>query len=615
MTEPSIEALEAQLASLSGDDPVARIDALNALAWANRFVDSKRAHGVASEARTLAVEHGYTLGQARAARTLAMAVFDEDGLRTILPMGEEAKRLFDEAGDPAGRAASRDFLASIYEYIGDQSRAMDLALDALSIAREHGDPVRQGYALSNIGGILAESGEREVGIERLEEALRLFEGASHPAGIMAIADRLAGVLIDAQRHDEALHYAQMCHDHAERAGDAQQRLSALTFMGQLAEQQGDDARAEALYRDALASPFRTPFTRDVVATTTQVALAKLLTRRGALDDAEAELVDAIGRIQNPISALTAASAHQAYAELCEKRGDLARTIEHLRTAQAHEQRMARQEAHHKLAQVEARAAFDAASKDAEIHRLRFVELREMHAKLVESEKMALLGKLAAGTAHEINTPLGVLRSNAELAEKASERLAALIAESPVADRASKLAGVLASSRAANREALARIEALAQSLARFSQLDHADKRAFDVREGLDSALTLLEPTAPEVTFERRFDEVPRIEAWPRELNHAFLTVLQNAAESIDGAGRVFVETRTAGDTLEVRIRDSGRGMTEAELAQLFDVAWSEDGTSMRLGLSAAYATMQKHGGTLTAESAPGGGTLVTFRFPL
>jgi two-component system NtrC family sensor kinase len=140
----------------------------------------------------------------------------------------------------------------------------------------------------------------------------------------------------------------------------------------------------------------------------------------------------------------------------------------------------------------------------------------------------------------------------------------------------------------------------------------------VREGVESALALLEPTlGDEITLERRFDVVPSIEGWPRELNHAFLTVLQNAVQAIDGAGVVTVETSSTPDHVLVRVRDTGHGMSEEQAANLFDVTWSEEGTRtrMRLGLSAAYTTTQKHGGTMEVQSVAGEGTTVSFRFPI
>jgi signal transduction histidine kinase len=621
MADTPIPELEARLEAASAPpvDPVKRIDALTELAWELRGSDTSRANALATEARELAIEHGYSLGQARAARTMAMTPQDMGDLRAIFELAEEARRMFDEADDAPGRAASRDFLATIHEHTGDLAGGLELALDALSIAREIGDPIRQGYALSNVGGILAASGEVNEAVERLKEALQLFESADVPSGVGTILSRLSRVLKNTDRNEEALAYAQRCRDLAEDTGDEFLSVTALTVMAQLEDKRGNSAEAERIYRAAIDS-LATGLSRDVMGAETQVALGRLLFKRGSLDDAELELNDALDRIEgNPLMIVSEAAAHEALAELCETQGKLAATVEHLRKAQALRERVSQQDARNKLAQVEARAAMDAAKKDAEIHKLRYVELHAMQSKLVEAEKMALLGKLAAGAAHELNTPLGVLRNNTELTATAAKRLLPLVrAEEGIGAQAKKLASVLESCRETSDEAVERIAAIARSLKRFTQLDQAERRSFDVREGVKSALALLEPTIPDaITLERRLDPVPSIEGWPRELNHAFMTVLQNAAQAIDGAGVVSVETSATEDHVLVRVRDTGRGMSEEQAAHLFDVTWSEDGmrTTMRLGLSAAYATARKHDGTIEVQSVRGQGTLVTFRFSI
>lgn len=620
MAAADVSELEERLAraSVPPVDPRARIDALNSLAWELRIRDHARANVLAAEARELAEQQGYVLGQARAARTMAMTVRDREAVGRIFQHAEEAKRLFDQTNDGAGRAGARDFLASLYEYVGDLAAGLELALDALSIARDIGDPIRQGYALSSVGGILAASGEAGPAVDRLKEALALFEGAGDLAGVTTICSRLCKVFEQSGQRAEALAYAQKCRAVAELTGDEHGRWSALTVLARLAIERGHHGEAEKLYHDALDS-WSSQLGRDIFGAETQVALGRLLIERGALDEAERELNDGLGRIAgNSVSSIAEAAAHEALAELHESRGALPSALEHLRKAVALRQRMAQQDGRNKLAQVEVRAAMEAARKDAEIHKLRFVELHGMQSKLVEAEKMALLGKLSAGTAHELNTPLGVLRSNAQSMTSATKRLVSLLEHSgELGDQVKKLGAVLESCARTTQAATDRIAAIAASFQRFAQPDQAGVRAFDVREGLESALSVLMPTLPQgVQIERRFDDVPKIEGWSREVNHAFFTVIQNAAESIDGAGVVSIETTATPEHVLVRVRDTGRGMNEQEVHQLFDVAWSSGGAraKMRMGLSAAYATLQKHGGEIEVESAVGQGTTLTFVFP-
>ncbi len=616
MADTLILELETRLEAASAPpiDPVMRVDALNELAWALRIDEVPRAHALAGEGRALAIEHGYTLGQARAARTMAMTI-DSDGMTALFSLAEEAKRLFDEASDPSGRAASRDFLASIYEHIGELTVALELALDALSIAREIGDPIRQGYALSSVGGILAGSGEIDAGVERLEEALAIFEAAHDLAGVTAICTRLCKVLKLAGRSEDALKYAELCREVSETTENEWSYATALTVMAEIENDRGRPAEAERLYRAALDS-LSTETIRNVMGAGVQVALGRLLIDQGALAEATHELNDALRRVEgDSVSIVTETAAHEALAELSEQQDELASAIVHLRRVQALREQISQREAHSKLAQVEARAAMEAAKKDAEIHKLRYVELHAMQSKLLEAEKMGLLNTLAAGAAHELNTPLGVLRSNAQLSATATERLLGLVEDDSA--QVAKLAAVLESCAQSTEQALERLSAVAHGLARFAQLDHAERRAFDVREGLESTLALLEPAIPEtIEVERRFEDVPLIEGWPRQLNQAFMTVLENAVQAIDGAGVVSVETTATDGHVLVRVRDSGRGMSPEKAAHLFDMAWSEGGarTKMRMGLCAAHATASKHSGEIEVESTLGEGTTLTFVLP-
>jgi signal transduction histidine kinase len=496
---------------------------------------------------------------------------------------------------------------------------MELALEALNIAREIDDPVRQGFALSNVGGILAATGDVEGASERLQEALSLFESVDHAQGIGRICSRLSKLCREHGQLDQALLYARRLRDAAERSGLSDDRATALAALAELELDQGNRGKAERLFRESLEA-YEIEEASAVMGAAARVSLGRLMAQRGAFAEAESQLtkaLDGIIALDVPCPA-DEASARQALADLSEQQGDLQQANAHLREVIGLRERAAQDETRNQLAQFEARAQMKAAQQEAEIHRLKFVELSQMQSKLIEAEKMVQLGTLAAGTAHELNSPLGVLRSNLSMYAKVAERLSQLAAS----DRAlyaqtEKLAAALPACQRTSEDALARIAAVAESLKRFTALDLAEKRTFNVVDGLDAAIALLRPILPEqVALESHFEPVPDIAGWPGQLNQAFMTVLLNATQAIDGQGVVTVETSTAADTVVVRVRDTGRGMSEQERAQLFDVGWSADGkrTKMRLGLSAAYAAVQRHSGRVEVESAPGKGTVFVFHFP-
>lgn len=616
MTPERLAELEARVDATRAPntDPIERVDALVNLAWTLRSTDTKRCYALASEARTLAIDHGYRLGQARAARTMAMSAFSADAIKQVLTLADEAKRLFDEVGDDAGRAGARDYLASLYEFVGDLAGGMDLALEALSIARAANDPIRQGYALSSVGGILTESGDFDEAIERLTEALHLFESVDAHDGVGAICSRLATACRRAGRVSDARRYIDRCVEVAKVTHNDFLRMAAVSASAEIEHGCGNLETAESLYRqsiDCLDEPVR-----SVVCVEQRVALARVLMARGKLDAAEAELLATIQSAYE-LSVVGIASAHQAMADLFERKGDLRNAIHHLKKVGGLKEQIALRDARNKRAQVEARAAMDAAKERAKLNEQRYVELHAMQAKLVQAERMAVLGRLAAGTAHEINTPLGVLRSHSALVATAIERLLCLLPDGATSTT-ERLTTAFEESQRANDAAIARIAAIADSFKRFSQLDQADLRMYDVNEGLDSALALLAPTVPSrIEIERVLRPVPPIRAWPRAINHAFMTTLENAIQAIDENGTVTAETSATRAHVVIRIRDTGRGMSAEQVANLFDVTLSSEGprTAMRFGLSAAYATVRDHGGTLTVDSSLGAGTTLTFQFPI
>lgn len=615
--DPDIAQLEARYADTAGgDDLRARVDAMNALAWALRRDDVPRANGLARDARDLAREQGYTLGQARACRAMGMTMSEPEQVSMVFEVAREALSLFEQAGDRIGTAGASDFLASLHEHIGDIQGGMEYALSALRIAEEAGDPVRKAYALSSVGGLLAASHEVDAAVGRLEEALALFEAADERVGIETIHSRLCRVLQQAGRSDEALAMAEKGLGFGRAAANDFLVSSAYKVMADVAAERGDGVAAEDFYRQSLGA-FDSGFDRNNFGIESAVALARLLLSRGALDAAEAELVQLLSPDLDPmISVVGMTSLHEALAEVYEQKRDHEAALRHLREAKHLREGMLERNRRSELAQVEMRAALDAAKRDADNERLRFAELRAVQAELVEAEKMALLGKLAAGMAHELNTPLGVLTSNLHTVQAAIDKLLDA-ADDPAALRALAPRVTRAFSQCAqtSTEAIERLGTIGQSFSRFSHLDQAERRRFDVREGLDSALMLLAPTTPKgIEIRRDYASVPEIPAWPRELNLAFLTVIQNAIQAIDGAGAITLCVRPAPPWIEVVVSDTGRGMTAEQRAGLFDVGFGDAGDRkrMRVGLPAAAATLRKHGGTITVASALGRGTAVTFR---
>lgn len=244
------------------------------------------------------------------------------------------------------------------------------------------------------------------------------------------------------------------------------------------------------------------------------------------------------------------------------------------------------------------------------------EVRERTRQLVQAEKMAALGNLVAGIAHELNNPVGAISGAHDVLDRLIERIAKSLGQ----NKSEEMQKWLHLLRDNNRNAITasqRISQVVRSLKNFSRLDEASYQKADVREGLDSTLTLLTPKFEgRIEVTHAYGEVPAIYCYAAELNQVFMNVLSNAAQHIDGSGRIHIETKADAERVYVRISDTGRGIPADNLERIFDPGFTTQGVGVGtgLGLSISYNIMQKHGGRIFVESEVGKGSTFTVELP-
>ncbi|HWP67189.1 MAG TPA: ATP-binding protein [Candidatus Limnocylindria bacterium] len=238
-------------------------------------------------------------------------------------------------------------------------------------------------------------------------------------------------------------------------------------------------------------------------------------------------------------------------------------------------------------------------------------VQERTMQLVQSEKMASLGRLVAGVAHEINNPVSFISSAIPALQKrlgkaraqASPEIGALLGE------ADELVGVMA--RGAERTAT-----IVKDLRTFSRLQEAVRKPSDLNEGLEVSLRLLESQwRDRITVHRSFGTLPLVECDAGQINQVFMNVLANACEAIAGAGNIWVTTRDQSGQVVIEIRDDGRGIPPEVLPRIFDPFFTtkEVGQGTGLGLAISQGIVAAHHGRLEVQSEAGGGT--TFRIVL
>jgi signal transduction histidine kinase/streptogramin lyase len=253
-----------------------------------------------------------------------------------------------------------------------------------------------------------------------------------------------------------------------------------------------------------------------------------------------------------------------------------------------------------------------------------VQLQETQNQLVVQEKLAALGNLVAGIAHELNSPLGAVKSTADVLTRGIGKIRETLdqgtelAEIKTNRSFDQVVQLLDNSIGATTTAIDRISQIVDSLKNFTRLDQADYQLADVHEGIESTLTLLEHQFKgRIEVSRHYGELPSIYCYPGELNQVFMNVLMNAVQAIVDAGSIRVKTYADAADVYVEVADSGRGIPKDRLQHIFEpnFAQKDARVGLSLGLATSYNIVRKHQGFLRLESEIDKGTIVTIVLPI
>jgi PAS domain S-box-containing protein len=270
----------------------------------------------------------------------------------------------------------------------------------------------------------------------------------------------------------------------------------------------------------------------------------------------------------------------------------------------------------------------------------YAELQDTESQLIHSEKMAAIGQLVAGLAHEINTPVafvltnlanvrrniedvmafgtGILKLLPELRKQApqlADTMERLYEQHEIEESGPEITPLL---EAAQR-GMVRIKELVASLRAYSRIDLRSETAFeDLNEGVKATMVLLEPAKkPGIDIQLDLAELPRIECNLGKINQVFLNLLTNAVQALRDKGTIRVVTRAAEGGVEVRVIDDGPGIPIGIQKRIFDPFFTTKpvGEGTGLGLSISRKIIEAHHGTLSLDSAPGKGTEFRIWLPL
>lgn len=264
-------------------------------------------------------------------------------------------------------------------------------------------------------------------------------------------------------------------------------------------------------------------------------------------------------------------------------------------------------------------------------------LRRTQQQMIESEKMASLGQLTAGVAHEINNPINFVVSSATPLRRDIEDIISVLNlyRSTVDEqnlhrqfeRVKKLEEELDVDYAVQEvqqllkgieEGGKRTAEIVKGLRTFSRLDEDEIKTASVTEGIESTLTLLRKKAePRIQIVREYGEIPVIECYPGKLNQVYMNLLSNAIQAIPGEGEIRISVQHIGDSVRIQIADTGQGMTEEVQRRIFEPFFTtkDVGVGTGLGLSISYGIIERHNGSIEVHSESGKGTTFTLTLPV
>ncbi|WP_114973989.1 ATP-binding protein [Rhodoferax ferrireducens] len=255
-------------------------------------------------------------------------------------------------------------------------------------------------------------------------------------------------------------------------------------------------------------------------------------------------------------------------------------------------------------------------------------LEQAQNQLLQSERMASIGQLAAGVAHEINNPVGFVNSNLGSLQRYVLDMLRLLSVYEQAEGAMSGAAVqeirqvkadidveflrddVASLLAESLDGLKRVTRIVQDLKNFSHVDEAERQWADLEAGLESTLRVVwNELKFKVEVIREFAGIPQIECFPFQLNQVFMNLLVNASHAIEKHGTITIRTGHDEAWVWVEVQDTGRGIKPENLARIFEPFFTTKpvGQGTGLGLSLSYGIVQKHGGRIEVDSELGQGT--------
>jgi len=274
-------------------------------------------------------------------------------------------------------------------------------------------------------------------------------------------------------------------------------------------------------------------------------------------------------------------------------------------------------------------------KNSELQ-LTLENLKLTQSQLIQSEKMASLGLLTAGIAHELNNPINFVSGNVNPLQRDMDEIFTLIDQYDDLVKANNLEDVFGLVRELKaqmdygflmkeinnllegiQEGADRSSSIVKGLRSFSRLDDEKFQLHNIHDGIDSTLILLHNKIKNtIKVHKDYGDLPEIECLPSKLNQVYMNILTNCIQAIEDEGEIFIQTVSSDIRVKIIIKDTGMGMSHEVKAHIFEPFYTtkDVGKGTGLGLSISYGIIEQHHGNIDVISEPGMGTEFIISLP-
>ena len=249
----------------------------------------------------------------------------------------------------------------------------------------------------------------------------------------------------------------------------------------------------------------------------------------------------------------------------------------------------------------------------ELNHSRFV-IENQQNQLIQSEKMASVGQISAAVVHEINTPIGAIKSNAQILDL----LIAQLATEQDQEKIKKKVGMMKPTNDMIVDASDRVIQIVKSIKNFSRIDQSAFKEADLHEAIDSVLLLTSNMwKSRITIVKAYGSLPPVNCYIGLINQVIMNLVVNAIDAIETAGEIHITTGIRETSAYIAIKDTGSGIDPDNMEKIFEQGFTTKaiGKGSGLGLAISQNIMEKHAGQILVESVPGSGSTFTILIPI